>query len=150
MSQKRRGLSSSFKARVALEALKEVDTVQGLAQRNGVRPSQVSAWKWQAADIVKAAFERGAGKRGEDHEATIRELHAKVGELMMEWGFFCEVWGDEPRGADGSGARWRACRSRDARKLHFQRAFIHRSTPYSRPRTVQRMRHTSAFMPVGI
>ena len=31
----------------------------------------------------------------------------------------------------------------DVRKLHFQRAFIHRSTPYFRPRTVQGMGSTS-------
>jgi len=48
----------------------------------------VGAWKRQAADVVKAAFEGGAGKRGEDHEATVRELHAKIGELTMERDFF--------------------------------------------------------------
>ena len=74
--------------RVALEALKEVDTVQGIAQRNGLHPNQVSAWKRQAADGAAGAFESGSGKRGEDHEATVRELHAKIGELTMERIFF--------------------------------------------------------------
>ncbi len=43
MGQKRRSFTAGFKARVALEALKEVDTVQGIAQRNGLHPNQVGA-----------------------------------------------------------------------------------------------------------
>ena len=39
MGQKRRRFTAGFKARVALEALKEVDTVQGIAQRNGLHPN---------------------------------------------------------------------------------------------------------------
>jgi len=88
MGQKRRRFTAGFKARVALEALKEVDTVQGIAQRNGLHPNQVSAWKRQASEAAAAAFEGGAGKRGDDHEATVRELHAKIGELTMERDFF--------------------------------------------------------------
>jgi len=88
MGQKRRRFTAGFKARVALEALKEVDTVQGIAQRNGLHPNQVSAWKRQASEGAAAAFESGSGKRGDDQEATVRELHAKVGELTMERDFF--------------------------------------------------------------
>ena len=48
MAQKGRRFSSEFKKKVALEALREQDTVQRIASRHKVHPNQVSAWKRQA------------------------------------------------------------------------------------------------------
>ena len=45
MKRKRRTHSSEFKARVALEALKGIKTVNQIAQEEGVLPVQVSTWK---------------------------------------------------------------------------------------------------------
>ena len=78
MAQKRRRFSSEFKKKVALEALREQDTVQRIASRHKVHPNQVSAWKRQAVEGLSGVFEVG-GKRGEDHEEAIRDLHAKIG-----------------------------------------------------------------------
>jgi len=61
MGQKRRRFTAGFKARVALEALKDLYTVQGIAQRNGLHPNQVSAWKRQASEGTASAFESGSG-----------------------------------------------------------------------------------------
>ena len=78
MAQKRRRFTTEFKKRVALEALREQDTVQRIAERHGVHPNQVSTWRGQAVEGLSGVFEVG-GKRGEEHEATIRDLHAKIG-----------------------------------------------------------------------
>ena len=43
-------------------------------------------------------FETGRKRDGE-HEKTIRDLHAKIGELTVERDFFFEVWGDGPLGS---------------------------------------------------
>ena len=48
MTRKRRRFTADFKRRVALEALRERDTVQVIAARYEVHPNQVSAWKRQA------------------------------------------------------------------------------------------------------
>ena len=45
MARKRRRFTADFKKRVALEALRERDTVQAIAARHGVHPNQVSARK---------------------------------------------------------------------------------------------------------
>ena len=49
MSRKRRRFTAEFKKRVALEALREHDTVQAIAARHEVHPNRVSAWKRQLA-----------------------------------------------------------------------------------------------------
>ena len=84
MTRKRRRFTAEFKKRVALEALREHDTVQAIASRYEVHPNQVSAWKRQAVEGLEEVFSGPGSKRGGEHEATIRDLHAKIGELTVE------------------------------------------------------------------
>ena len=56
---KRRRFTAGFKARVALEALREDKTVQAIATRHQVHPNQVSQWKRKAREGLVAVFERG-------------------------------------------------------------------------------------------
>ena len=88
MSKKIRRFTADFKKRVALEALREQDTVQAIAARYEVHPNQVSTWKRQAMEGLAEIFSRPALKRDEEHEAKVRELHAKIGELTVERDFF--------------------------------------------------------------
>ena len=88
MTRKRRRFSADFKRRVALEALRERDTVQAITARHEVHPNQVSAWKRQAVEGLEEVFSQPGSKRGGEHEATIRDLHAKIGELTVERVFF--------------------------------------------------------------
>jgi len=88
MARKRRRFTAEFKKRVALEALRERDTVQAIASRYEVHPNQVSAWKRQAVESLEEVFSSAGAKRGTDLEATIRDLHAKIGELTVERDFF--------------------------------------------------------------
>ena len=86
MKTKRRNHSATFKAKVALEAAKEEKTLAELAQQYGLHANQISAWKRQLLDHVGEVFESGADKQ-RDHEAEVKELRAKVGELVMERDF---------------------------------------------------------------
>ena len=45
MARKRRRFTAEFKARVALEALRERDSVQAIAARHELHPNQVTTWK---------------------------------------------------------------------------------------------------------
>ena len=47
MARKRRRFTAEFKARVALEALRERDSVQAIAARRELHPNQVTTWKRQ-------------------------------------------------------------------------------------------------------
>jgi transposase len=58
----RRNHSASFKAKVALEALKGEQTVSELAAKHGVHHTLVSEWKRALVDGAAAVFERGPGR----------------------------------------------------------------------------------------
>lgn len=84
--KKRRNHSPQFKTKVAVEALKEEQTIAELARRFDVHPNQVSAWKRQLLDGAADVFESGP-KRDEEAQEVIKDLHAKIGELTMEKDF---------------------------------------------------------------
>lgn len=84
---KRRRFTADFKARVALEALRGDRTIQEIAAKHQVHPNQVSTWKRQAMDGLGEVFSSGAEAARRDHEAEIKELHAKIGQLTVERDF---------------------------------------------------------------
>ncbi len=95
MARKRRRFTAEFKARVALEALRERDTIQVIAARYELHPNQVTIWKRQAADgqgrirWIREVFSGSAGRKvAKEHEAKVRDLHAKIGELTVERDLF--------------------------------------------------------------
>ena len=70
---------------MAVEALRDRDIVQAIAARYEVHPNEVSAWKRQAVEGLEEVFSRPGSKGGEEQGATIRHLHAKMGELTVAW-----------------------------------------------------------------
>lgn len=86
MRRKRRNHSPAFKAKVALAALKEDQTLSELSQRFDVHPNQIQTWKKQfleKADCVFGDHEEAQKKR----EVDVEKLHAKIGQLTMERDF---------------------------------------------------------------
>ena len=87
MSGKRRRFSGEQKAKIALEALRGDRTLQEIAARHQVHPNQVSTWKRQAMAGLAEVFSGGGERRTRDHESEVRDLHAKIGELIVERDF---------------------------------------------------------------
>ncbi len=83
----RRRFTADFKSRVALEALRGDKTIQEISSKHKVHPNQVSTWKRQAMDGLGAVFSNGVDRAGRDHDAEVRDLHAKIGELAVERDF---------------------------------------------------------------
>ncbi len=86
MGTKRRTFTPEFKAKVALEALKEQKTVAQLAAQYGVHPTQIGLWKRQLKEQAAAAF--GAeGLSKDDFEREKGELYEQIGRLKVEADF---------------------------------------------------------------
>jgi len=79
---------SSFKCKVALEAIKERKTIAELCQEYSVAASQISAWKKQIEEGGSKIFE---SKQGDNHKAEIDRLHRVIGQLAAERDFLERV-----------------------------------------------------------
>ena len=90
---KRRNFLAAFKAKVALEALGGDQTLAELSARHKVHPNLITKWKRQAAEGMVDVFSGKPGRRDGSHEAAIKELHAKIGELTVERDFLSKAFG---------------------------------------------------------
>ena len=86
MKRKRRNHSPSFKAKVALAAVRGDKTMAELAEQFDVHPNQIQDWRRKLLDQAGELFERGSHP-AEDTEHKLKELHAKIGQLTMERDF---------------------------------------------------------------
>jgi transposase-like protein len=85
--QSRTRYQASFKAKVALAAVSEQQTVPELARRFGVHANQIYKWKRELVENAALVFELGsAGRNGESPEREA-ELLRKIGELTVERDF---------------------------------------------------------------
>jgi transposase len=86
---KRRNHDAAFKARVALEALKGERAVSELATAYEVHPTMIHQLKKALLEGAAGIFERGgkAAATAELAEDTVRDLHAKIGELAVATNF---------------------------------------------------------------
>lgn len=84
MARKRRSLSGSFKAKVALAACRGDKTTAQLAAEYEVHANQIAAWKKQLLEGAAALFEDGRSKRAPEDGASDEELFEQIGRLKME------------------------------------------------------------------
>jgi transposase len=88
MKAKRRRHDPEFKARVALEAIKGMETIQVIAKEYEIHPMQVSEWKKKMLEGASGVFGPGQAKTNEEQFEKEREkLHSKIGQLSVEVDF---------------------------------------------------------------
>ncbi len=83
-AKKRKVHTPEFKAKVGLEALRGVKTINEIAREFGVHPVTVGQWKKEIQEQAKTLFE---GKRGPKPIAAHREpelLYSEIGKLKVE------------------------------------------------------------------
>ncbi len=85
MARQRRVREAPFKARVALEAVKERETVGELAKRFQVHPTQIHEWKRRLVEQAATVFERDGVKPVEAVDPA--ELYEQIGRLKVELEF---------------------------------------------------------------
>ena len=86
---KRTTRSPDFKRKVALEALKERETVNAIASRHEVHPTQVSQWKKELEQGANTVFTADAKLRRElkIHKEEKERLQQLIGKqaIELEW-----------------------------------------------------------------
>ncbi len=84
MSRQRKIHTSAFKAKVAVAAVKEIETASQLASIHGVHPTQIHQWKKQLLDGAAGVFSAGAKRSQGEDPCSAAELFEQIGRLKME------------------------------------------------------------------
>jgi putative transposase len=84
MATQRNHYSPEFKAKVALEALKEQQTLAELGASYGVHPNLVAQWKRQLRDGLPQLFRDPRQKPDRSAEEIQAQLYQQIGQLKVE------------------------------------------------------------------
>ena len=92
MKKERRKVSAGFKAKVAIEAIKEQQTVHELAAKYEVHATQINAWKRDFLNNAESVFSKDQDRSKDDSQEK-KELYSKIGELQIQVDFLKKVLG---------------------------------------------------------
>ena len=84
MAGQRKVHTREFKAKIALEAMKEEKTIAQIASEYGVHPVQISTWKGQALAQMVDGFTRKNAKKKKTDEVPKEKLYEQIGQLKVE------------------------------------------------------------------
>jgi len=87
MKGTRKQHSPSFKAKVALEALKGEETIAQIASRYEVHPNLVTKWKKALQDEAASIFGEDHAKKKKQDENLVAQLYQQIGQLKVERDF---------------------------------------------------------------
>ena len=87
MSVQRKRHTAQFKFQIAVEAIKNDQTVNQLASKHELHPSQISQWKRQLLDKGATVFSTTTAQQLRQQETLQAELYEQIGRLKMdlEW-----------------------------------------------------------------
>jgi transposase len=89
--KKRKNHSPEFKARVALEAIREEMTLAELSKKYSVHRTQIGTWKRAAIENMATAFTRRGAAPEQVSAAEVDKLHSKIGQLVIDRDFLANA-----------------------------------------------------------
>jgi transposase len=87
MGNIKRKLSPSFKAKVALELIREKETIASICSRHSVHPTQAGRWKEAVVKGLESTFTNNNGTELKHKDELIDDLYREVGkrDIELEW-----------------------------------------------------------------
>jgi transposase-like protein len=80
----RKQYSAEFKAKIALEAIRGLKTVNEIATESGLHPSQIALWKKQAVEALPDTFSTRRQQQDKGQAELTGELYQQIGQLKVE------------------------------------------------------------------
>jgi len=98
MSKKRQRHGAEIKAKVAIEAIRGVKTINQIAENFGVHPVVVGQWKKQAVENLVEVFSKERDVDRAAFERREAELYQQIGQLKVEFDWLKKKSGMVGRG----------------------------------------------------
>ncbi len=83
----------AFKAKVALEAMREEKTIAELSSMYRVHSTQITKWKKKALEGLHQIFSDGFTIQQKNNDLLIQELYQQIGRLKVEVDFLKKKMG---------------------------------------------------------
>lgn len=83
VKKKRNVYGAEYKAKVGLEALRGLKTLNQLSQEYGVHPTMICQWKQEIQDQAKTLFNNKRGTKKIGEETDVERLYSEIGKLKM-------------------------------------------------------------------
>ena len=80
----RRKFKADFKAKVALAAIKEQQTIEEICKKFEIHPTQANQWKREFVSNAASLFEKEKDLQVQDNEKLLQALYAQIGQLKVE------------------------------------------------------------------
>ena len=84
IKEMRRSHDAAFKAKVALEALKEQKTLAQLSGEYQIHASQIRQWRKQLLEELPQVFSDRRQRVDQEKDDLIAELYRQIGQLKVE------------------------------------------------------------------
>ena len=79
----RKSYSRNFKAKVAVEIIREKETIAQISSRFGVHRTLLTKWKKEAIEGLPEIFSKKSNKKNTDKQ-LIGDLYKQIGQLKVE------------------------------------------------------------------
>lgn len=84
MGNIKRSHPAAFKAKVALDLIREIDSLAAIASKYSIHPTQARQWKVQLLNNIEALFSDKPSTSLKEKDELIDRLYGQIGQLKVE------------------------------------------------------------------